>query len=227
MSQLRVCRWNGTQWDDESNTGNTGNNSAGTVTSGSISSFSPFTLGSTSSANPLPVELIYFKANCQDKKKMVSWATASEKDNSHFIIAKSADAQIQIDIGRVEGHGNSPSLIDYSYEDTSVIKGKYYRLYQQDFEGSGEYFKVIYFDDKDCQKEFDIYFDDQNQCLRWSGKCSLDDIDISIKDILGREVYQPQTADLGYLPAGMYYLRSQYQGETLKFAFRKRQQGEQ
>lgn len=215
LGHLRVCRWNGTQWADESNTGTTGNTSVGTVTSGSISSFRPFTLGSTSSANPLPVELIYFKAKCLDKKKMLYWATASEKNNSHFIIAKSADAHIWTDIGRIEGQGTTAMNTNYEHEDVSTIEGSYYRLFQQDYEGEGEYFKVIYLPIKGCEEEFQLYFDYENRCLRWQGISTSSDLDIQIRNQMGQNVYIPDTPNLSYLRPGIYVLTAAYQGHTI------------
>jgi fibronectin-binding autotransporter adhesin len=84
MSQLRVCHWNGSQWDDLSNTGTTGSNASGTVTSGSVSSFSPFTLGSSGSSNPLPVTWAYFTAQKTDGGNQLNWGTASEKKYQSF-----------------------------------------------------------------------------------------------------------------------------------------------
>jgi autotransporter-associated beta strand protein len=221
MSDLRVCRWNGSQWDDLSNTGTTGSTASGTVTSGTVSSFSPFTLGSSGSANPLPVELLYFKALCQDLKKLIRWETASEIDNSHFIVAKSEDAINWTNIAKVNGHGNSPFPISYEYEDKSEVNGNYYRLYQEDFEGSGEYFKTIYFPKKDCQQRFNMYYDYESQMLRWTGTSQISDIKISITDLTGREVYQPKTIDLTYLPSGIYTIYAQFQEQSIVVKIKK------
>jgi hypothetical protein len=223
MTLLRVCHWNSSssQWTDLGQTGTTGSTASGTVTSGTVSSFSPFTLGSSGSANPLPVELLYFKALCQDLKKLIRWETASEIDNSHFIVAKSEDAINWTNIAKVNGHGNSPFPISYEYEDKSEVNGNYYRLYQEDFEGSGEYFKTIYFPNKDCQQRFNMYYDYESQMLRWTGTSQISDIKISITDLTGREVYQPKTIDLTYLPSGIYTIYAQFQEQSIVVKIKK------
>jgi hypothetical protein len=49
LADLRVARWDGTQWTDKGNGGTTGNTTAGTVVSGAaVNGFGPFTLASTS-----------------------------------------------------------------------------------------------------------------------------------------------------------------------------------
>jgi hypothetical protein len=54
QTNLRVARWNGTQWANEGNSATTGTIVEGTVTSAvAITAFSPFTLGSTTAFDPL------------------------------------------------------------------------------------------------------------------------------------------------------------------------------
>jgi hypothetical protein len=54
QADLRVARWNGTQWANEGNSATTGTIVEGTVTSAAaITSFSPFTIGSTTAIDPL------------------------------------------------------------------------------------------------------------------------------------------------------------------------------
>ncbi|MDQ8005294.1 MAG: hypothetical protein REI64_10875 [Pedobacter sp.] len=85
----------------------------------------------------LPVSLITFtaKANKQGAVNL-AWSTASEKDNSHFEVARSANG---IDFERlddVKGNGNSNVVRNYSFTDTKPVVGvNYYRLKQVDFDG--------------------------------------------------------------------------------------------
>lgn len=61
-STLLVARWDGSTWTNEGNSASSGT-TTGTVTSNSVTSFSPFTLASTDHiANPLPIELVNFTA---------------------------------------------------------------------------------------------------------------------------------------------------------------------
>lgn len=57
MSQLLVAQWNNSLWASQGNTATTGTNTAGSITSNVISSFTApyFTIGSSTTANPLSI----------------------------------------------------------------------------------------------------------------------------------------------------------------------------
>lgn len=129
LSKLRVSRWNGTQWKDHDNTATTGNTTSGTIKSSLITSFSPFTLASTSTVNPLPVELTSFEAICQNEYIELKWSTASEKNNDYFIVQKSENGQDWIDLNTIKGNGTTASANYYAYFDyQKSIENTYYRL---------------------------------------------------------------------------------------------------
>lgn len=93
---------------------------------------------------PLPVELITFDGNVTDNGVELSWATASEQDNSHFEVERSADGKAFEQVGKVDGHGNSSTKISYNFIDYSSLSGQsYYRLKQVDFNGQYEYSKLV------------------------------------------------------------------------------------
>jgi hypothetical protein len=83
---------------------------------------------------PLPVDLVYFNAKPVGGKVEITWKTASERNNSHFIIERSYNARNFEEVGRVEGKGDSNSEVSYSYVDSKPFAGtSYYRLKQVDF----------------------------------------------------------------------------------------------
>lgn len=97
-----------------------------------------------STVSGLPVELISFEAKYENHHALITWETASEKNNDYFTIERSSDAKNFEAIGKVEGAGNSSSANDYSYKDYRIPKGvSYYRLMQTDFDGKFEYFKIV------------------------------------------------------------------------------------
>jgi hypothetical protein len=72
----------------------------------------------------------------------LNWATATEIDNSHFVIERSYDGLTFEAIDRVEGNGNSDAVLHYAYTDTHIAQGSdvvYYRLHQFDYNGTSEY----------------------------------------------------------------------------------------
>ncbi|RAU81474.1 T9SS type A sorting domain-containing protein [Pontibacter arcticus] len=93
---------------------------------------------------PLPVELISFEGKASAAGIALEWSTASEKDNSHFEVERSADGQAFEQIGKVNGNGNSSVKRRYNFTDNNPASDlNYYRLKQVDFDGKSEYSKVI------------------------------------------------------------------------------------
>jgi hypothetical protein len=104
-----------------------------------------FYIGTVSNGtSPLPIELLYFDANCADRKVIITWATASENNNDFFTLERTQDGIIFQEIGTFQGAGNSSQTINYSYTDPDPLQGvNYYRLKQTDFNGMEEYFDVV------------------------------------------------------------------------------------
>jgi hypothetical protein len=145
LNDMRVARWDGTAWKDHGNGGTSGTTSAGTVTtSGVVTSFSPFTLGSGTIENPLPVELISFTGECTGELKDLRWITASEQNNAYFTLERSEDAVNYTTVATVPGSGNSNTPREYSYTDAEKSSNAfYYRLSQTDYNGDNEVFQPI------------------------------------------------------------------------------------
>lgn len=93
---------------------------------------------------PLPVKLTSFtaKANKQGAVNL-AWATASEQNNSHFDITRSANGEKFEKIGEVKGNNNSDVTRNYSYTDVNPIIGaNYYRLTQVDHDGKSSFSNI-------------------------------------------------------------------------------------
>jgi len=109
---------------------------------------------------PLPVELLYFDATAYPKYNMLTWATASEKDASHFIIERSVDAENWIKVGEKAAAGNSSELQNYSYQDVITESAiHYYRLIQYDIDGAYEIYGPIVIDNTRKLKKIIKYVD--------------------------------------------------------------------
>jgi len=144
IQDLRVAKWNGTSWMDMGNTSVMGDSMAGLVMSDVVTSFSPFTIGSISKFNPLPIELMSFKAATEGKSVILTWETATESNNDFFTIEKSEDARSFHEIERVEGAGTSNRPLKYQTTDDNPLSGiSYYRLKQTDYDGQFKYVKVV------------------------------------------------------------------------------------
>lgn len=97
----------------------------------------------------LPVEYLSFIVNhiANTRSNEIKWVTASEKNNSHFVLERSVnDIKSWVAIGEVAGAINSEMPQDYSYTDEKLpLAGGmiYYRLKQVDLEGKYYYGEVI------------------------------------------------------------------------------------
>lgn len=141
LGDLRVARWDGAMWRDHGNGGTTGSNANGTVvTSGPVTTFSPFTLASSTNENPLPIELLSFTAKLTNNAVDLNWITSTEVNNDYFTLQKSKDGLNWIDFAEQEGAGNSNTTISYTDVDYNPFTGtSYYRLKQTDFNGAFSY----------------------------------------------------------------------------------------
>ncbi|MGB5071551.1 MAG: lamin tail domain-containing protein, partial [Flavobacteriales bacterium] len=112
VEDLRTAYYNGTNWLDRGAANVTPLAASGSIETLNVqTSFlqanNYWTLGSLSTQNPLPIELISFTAKANGDHVDLAWATASEKDNDHFNVERSADALDFAPISEVAGAGNS------------------------------------------------------------------------------------------------------------------------
>lgn len=105
------------------------------VSASGISSFSPF--GVASNINPLPVELINFKALNKGGQALLIWETATEKDNKGFEVQASRDGKSFEAVGFVPSQVvNSAMAQAYEFKFPNANNGIwYFRLKQIDFSG--------------------------------------------------------------------------------------------
>lgn len=196
-SDLRVAHWNSSlsKWEDLGKTNSiTASSTSGFVTSNVTSNFSPFTLGSTTALNPLPVTLSKFEAKCNHNKVLIQWETASEKNNNYFKLEKSEDAKLWRTIKIENSKGNSSTNTHYSYEDLGEIKGNYYRLSQTDFDEKSEMFNTIFFDTKKCNQQQSIpFYNKVKNRLEWQQNNEF--TDVIIINLLGKEIIKTSTEE--------------------------------
>jgi hypothetical protein len=131
------------------------NTSASTQTRQTSLYFRSFLIGSAVFA--LPIELLEFKANLQNKKVLLSWSTASETNNDYFTIERSVDGINFKSVLTQRGAGNSTSRKNYEAIDENPIEGQsYYRLKQTDFDGKFTYSEMRAINNKDLSAKEEL-----------------------------------------------------------------------
>lgn len=88
----------------------------------------------------LPVELMYFNAAYNGAGVDLGWATASEKNNSHFTVERSRNGIDFEEVLNVKGASQATQKITYHEKDNEPLSGiSYYRLKQTDRDGTVTY----------------------------------------------------------------------------------------
>ena len=94
-------------------------------------------LGAYEYQGVLPVELLYFTAVPNGNASLLSWQTATEKNNQKFTIERGTSPTNFTLIKEVTAVGNSSAPQLYSYADRTPLSGtNYYRLTQYDNDGT-------------------------------------------------------------------------------------------
>jgi hypothetical protein len=117
------------------------------ISSGLLTGFSDFSIGSISASNPLPVNWLSFTGKGLNKfENYLQWSTASEVNNDYFVVERSADMMNFTAVQKVKSQGNSSKTQVYSIVDKlkeSSSRNMYYRIKQVDADGKHTYSKVV------------------------------------------------------------------------------------
>ncbi len=195
-----------------------------------VSSFSGGGGGGGAGSAPLPVELIQFDVKpLPIHSAYLNWTTASETNNSHFVIERSSNGYSFENVAEVNGAGNSQHFIQYDFTDHSIpsnLNVLYYRLKQVDFDGTVAYspVKLVNFLDLAPTLRATIVYPNPTKgsvtvMFDANDKSALHQI--QVLDNIGRVIRTMETenrthlVDLMELPAGLYFI-SVDTGESFK-----------
>ena len=143
----------------------------------------------------LPVTLVSFEGQSENKQTKLTWTTTSETNNQGFEIERSADARKFQKIGFVDGSGDSKEVNTYHFIDSNPFPRTYYRLKQLDHDGKFEYSKVIFV--KGDGAIVKVYPNPAQEYLTVSGIAQMQPF--SIIDINGRVVLKGQVVEKGQI----------------------------
>jgi autotransporter-associated beta strand protein len=209
---VKLGHWNGSSWDVDI---------AATYSMGTfgaiVSSFSPFI---AAEANvPLSVELQNISAQVRGNSSLVSWQTASEKDNALFQIERSANATDFSPIGEVKGAGNSAAVKNYTFTDATPLSGvNYYRLKAVDYNGAATVSKVVSVNFSGKSDKTAVYPNPTRDVLRVEFTASdASASTVQVTDLTGRVVLSQNVAvnkganllplNVASLPSGAYFVK--------------------
>jgi hypothetical protein len=176
-ADLRFMRWDGSAWQTHGAAGVAGTATAGTLnnsTAVTVFNGDPFTLGTVTPINPLPIELLDFTAELEIDHVNLRWTTKSESDNDYFTVERSQEGDQWEPIVEVDAAGNSSVELDYETVDLNPLNGtSYYRLKQTDFDGTYSYSPVAVIN---REIQLTIYPNPTNGNVSVVGESTIDDI---------------------------------------------------
>jgi hypothetical protein len=145
VQSMRAVHYNGTQWDAASTGFGAGAPAIGSVTWGSVNTFSPFALGTTDvSANPLPVVYANVKAYEKNKGVQVEWSNLTEKDVASYSVERSLNGSDFSSIATQLPISNQNDKADYTAFDATPNTGvNYYRIKAIETTGKVVYSQVL------------------------------------------------------------------------------------
>jgi hypothetical protein len=177
----------------------------------------------------IPVELISFSAELNEKKVDLAWETASEINSDYFQIMRSTDGINFVELGTVESKGSTVELQSYGFIDNRPSVGaNYYTLVQNDFDGRQETFetKVVTYRQAKENLSLTVARQTANEVELSISDEYLSPITITIVDAHGKVLnsrINQQTGnirlDTSNYSAGIYFVvaTTQLGKETLKF----------
>lgn len=176
----------------------------------------------------LPIELLHFEAALVNSIVQLNWATATEINNDHFVVERSADGIAFEALENVSGAGSSSILREYEISDVYPLDGRsYYRLIQVDYDGQSSRSGVVTVLINETKK-FEIYPNPTADFLYFSGvsqNCSVVVSDIS-GGIAPERLRLIEIApgkigvDLSHLNSGMYLINLDDSEKALSKTYR-------
>lgn len=181
----------------------------------------------------LPVSLTSFTGKLNNNAVDLKWSTASEQNNSHFDILRSADAKSFTLLDRVEGNVNTNEPKEYNYQDRNPLSGtNYYQLKQFDLDGKENVIdRIVVVKTILDNADFTVFINQDNKLNASISSESKTNAVIAVFDIAGNELIKENISlekgnntfvkHLPFLAKGVYVLRLSSEGKTKSTKFVK------
>jgi hypothetical protein len=161
----------------------------------------------------LPLQLLSFSTQRNDKTNLLKWNTVNEMNTDRFEIQRSDNSRSFSSIGTVRAFNNGKSKNDYAFTDIQPLKAvNYYRLKMIDKDGKFSY-SMIRSIDNTSSFDVKLYPNPVRDIITLEGLSANSKTNISIIS-LQRSVLAKSTANsstytwnIKQLPAGTYYVR--------------------
>jgi hypothetical protein len=169
---------------------------------------------------PLPVQLTSFIGKTTSTGVALTWETASEQHNDHFVVERADNSPDSFQaLSLVKGAGTSARSHQYQYVDATPGGLRYYRLRQVDTDGKESFSPVVAV--KAELTALVAYPSIATETLTIAGTSNSH---LGIFDQMGQQVQiadlaatQSPQVDVRGLPSGVYFLRDAATGQSTRF----------
>ena len=161
----------------------------------------------------LPVELIFFRGVREEDAILLTWQTAAEKNNDHFLVEHQSEGGDFQTVGMVMGNGTTSVTNNYQFQHQRPSKGlNYYRLRQVDFDGNFKYSNIVGIMTM-LKDDADIFPNPTTGPVWVKGEVD-GERDIRVRDFAGRIILEKNLSesslvDLSDQPNGIYFIEIQ------------------
>ncbi|MGZ3904213.1 MAG: T9SS type A sorting domain-containing protein, partial [Bacteroidia bacterium] len=168
----------------------------------------------------LPIHLLNFTGENADNNKIrLKWSTASEEQNNHYLIERSADGFNYKHMAELKGAGTSSSRHDYETLDENPLDGvNYYRLTTIDLNGKADVASSIAVTHKAHLPSFSVYPNPAKNFMNVDmNNFSSSTVNLDVVDMYGRTVWSSELntvdggsktqIDLSNFAGGMYFVK--------------------
>lgn len=204
--QSLAMNWNANQMPFKSNT---------TVCDANITDYSGLTINCNAT---VPVELSSFTGEALAEGNLLDWKTETEIQNEGFYVERSIDGKDFAPLDFVDGKGDSPVAVQYSYMDTRIAANTsyYYRLKQMDFDGKYSYSETIFITNKQQSVDVQIHpslVRGESINIQVEGVNNTDNLSYKIFNLVGQLVLSGNISEtntnvsLDQINGGVYLIR--------------------
>lgn len=146
VADIEVVHFDGVNWNTSSVgfSSKTGTTAAGDVTWTNVSTFSPFTLASSTNSNPLPITINYFNGTRSNGNHLLNWkVTCASTPSATIEMERSTDGRNYSPIYSIFATAVRCQQ-PFNYTDNAPAKGiNYYRLKMTDADGKITYSTTV------------------------------------------------------------------------------------
>lgn len=159
----------------------------------------------------IPVELVSFDAKRSNKSTLLTWKTASERENAAFYVEQSTNGTDFQTIGQVKGNGTTNTAHTYTFEHNDPsVNINYYRLKQVDFNGKSEYSPIrsVVFGKSGLVIKTTLVSDALDIVVSDETTTPLSIFNTAGQEVFTAKVQGAQRLSVSSLPAGTYIVRT-------------------